>query len=135
MGLTPPPQLEAALPVPPSGLPAGLTAPQIRLPSWLHLGARVRPEAAPSEALPAGGSPPQGPALTTPFPRSQLLFFAAQTTTTSQARPPSLLARRGASPPILGPRSNPGTKQGSADARAANGHTRHRFLPLHSVLF
>lgn len=68
MGLTPPPQLKAALPAPPSGLPAGLTAPQIRLPSWLHLGARVRPEAAPLRGSPCRGLSATGPRPDRPLP-------------------------------------------------------------------
>lgn len=68
MGLTPPPQLKAALPAPPSGLPAGLTAPQIRLPSWLHLGARVRPEAAPLRGSPCRGLSATGPRPDHPLP-------------------------------------------------------------------
>lgn len=53
MELTPPLQLKAVLCLPhplvcpPSPLHAGLTVPQIHLPSWLYLGACVRPEAAP----------------------------------------------------------------------------------------
>lgn len=140
--LTPPPQLKAVqcLPPalwsdrPPSPLHAGLTVPQIHLPSRLYVGARVRPKVAPVRGSSCRGSLPQGPALTTPFLPASLLFFAARITTTSHARLLSLLTRRGASLSYPGtPEQRPALSRCPFNKRAHTPLTG--FFQLHSVLF